>query len=150
MHVGSHNSVIVFHMQLLPQKQTSLIVEQLFNRYNIFILPSVFELCQYVQTQIGAPKKDSVRATLNFGKTSNQLVGVNFKLQLRLLVLLEHGWSWLTPRQSRPMCPHKRRALPTTHSFLFNPCSTQSSLTGIRTRYWISFKFGSSRGLKDS
>ena len=50
-----------------------------------------------------------------------------------------------TPHQSRHMWPHIRRALLTTQF----TCSSQSSLIGIGTSYWISFKFGSSCQLKD-
>ena len=63
-----------------------------------------------------------------FGKTSGWLPGVNSI----------SSWDFLfhrniagrgTPRQLRPMCPHKRRALPTTHTdtctILFDPVLTR-------------------------
>ena len=53
----------------------------------------------------------SVGATLNFGKTSGQLPKVDLHFWLRHWNMAGRG----TPRQSRPMCSHIRRALSTTH-----------------------------------
>ena len=58
------------------------------------------------------------RATSNFGKTSSQLSGVDLHFRLRL----QFHWNIVgcgTPQQLRPMCPHVRRTLPTTH-YLFD------------------------------
>ena len=86
----------------------------------------------------------SVWAALNFEKTSDQLLGVNpnFRFHQNLA-------GRRTPWKSRPRCPYKRKALLTTHSHLFDR-STQSSLVGIGTHCWISFKFISSCELKNS
>ena len=45
MHIWSHNSLILAHMQLQPRKGTSLIVEQSFGVQMICIHCAVFELC---------------------------------------------------------------------------------------------------------
>ena len=57
-----------------------------------------------------------VRATLNFGKTSDQLLGVDLNFQLRLPVSLEHGWSWDT-RTIKTHVPTYKESL-ADHTFL--------------------------------
>ena len=42
------------------------------------------------------------------------------------------------PRQSRLMCPYKRRALLTTHSLLFDFVRLSPHSLAFRSRYWIS------------
>ena len=79
--------------------------------------------------------------TLNLGKLL-----VNFRESISIFGQDFRNFHWNgadrgTPRQSRPMCSHLSRALPTTQHLF----GIQSSLAGNATLYWISFHSSSAQ-----